>query len=319
MTGACVTTAKRLATIDLGTNTVRLLVIELGGRGWRSLYEAQRVTRLGEGQSTTGRLLEAPMRRTVETVAEFVSAAERFGAREVHVVATGAVRQAPNRDVFLGRVRAASGRDVEVVSGEDEARLTLLGVASGLPDLEGPFILFDIGGGSTEVVLARQRAPMKVASLALGVVPLTERHTDDGPVTPDQLARLRGDVETLIRRNLPSEMLDSSVSTLVGTAGTVTALAALDLGLLRYEADRVQGHVLSRVAIERLLEWLSAMTLRQRAAVPCLEPGRADVLISGIVICVALMERLGRPSLVVSDRGLREGIVERIVSAQSAG
>lgn len=315
MTGACL--SERLATVDLGTNTVRLLVIESDRHGWRSLHEAQRVTRLGEGQSATGRLLEGPMRRTVETVAEFVAAAERFGAHEVHVVATSAVRQAPNRDVFLGRVRAASGRDVEVVSGEDEARLTLLGVASGMPDLEGSFILFDIGGGSTEVVVARHRAPMKIVSLALGVVPLTECHIDDGPVTRDQLARLRDDVETLIRRDLPSEMRDSSASTLVGTAGTVTALAALDLGLARYEADRVQGHILSGVAIERLLEWLSAMTLRQRAALPSLEPGRADVLIAGIVICVALMGRLGHSSLVVSDRGLREGIVERIVSAKS--
>lgn len=308
---------ERLATIDLGTNTVRLLVIETERDGWRSLYEAQRVTRLGEGQSAAKRLLEGPMLRTVDTVAEFVTAAERLGAREVHVVATSAVRGAPNREEFVRRVRAASGRDIEVVSGEDEARLTLLGVTSGLPHLDGSFIVFDIGGGSTEVVLARQRAPVRVVSLALGVVPLTERHIDDGPVAREQLARLRGDVEAVIRTGLPSEMLEASASTLVGTAGTVTALAALDLGLVRYDADRVQGHIVSRSTVQRLLEWLSAMTLRQRAAVPCLEPGRADVLIAGIVICVALMEQLGHSSLVVSDRGLREGIVARIVSAKS--
>lgn len=308
---------ERLATIDLGTNTVRLLVIETERDGWRSLYEAQRVTRLGEGQSAAKRLLEGPMLRTVDTVAEFVTAAERLGAREVHVVATSAVRGAPNREEFVRRVRAASGRDIEVVSGEDEARLTLLGVTSGLPHLDGSFIVFDIGGGSTEVVLARQRAPVRVVSLALGVVPLTERHIDDGPVAREQLAGLRGDVEAVIRTGLPSEMLEASASTLVGTAGTVTALAALDLGLLRYDADRVQGHIVSRSTVQRLLEWLSAMTLRQRAAVPCLEPGRADVLIAGIVICVALMEQLGHSSLVVSDRGLREGIVARIVSAKS--
>jgi exopolyphosphatase / guanosine-5'-triphosphate,3'-diphosphate pyrophosphatase len=308
---------ERLATIDLGTNTVRLLVIETEQRGWRSLYAAQRVTRLGEGQSAAGRLLEGPMLRTVDTVAEFVAEAERWGAREVHVVATSAVRQAPNREAFVGRVRQASGRDVEVLSGEDEARLTLLGVATGLPHLHGSFILFDIGGGSTEVVLAQQRAPVKVVSLALGVVPLTERHIGQGPVTRDQLFRLRRDAEPVIRAGVPSEMLAASTSTLVGTAGTVTTLAALDLGLTRYEAERVQGHVLSRAAVERMLEWLSAMTLTERAAVPCLEVGRADVLIAGIVVCVALMERLGHSSLMVSDRGLREGIVERIVSAKS--
>src|SRR5262245_18866775 len=140
----------RLATIDLGTNTVRLLVAEVHGGQWRPLHEAQRVTRLGEGQSAAaGQLQETAIRRTIETVAEFVAQAERFGIARMRVVATSAVREASNRHAFAARLRSATGQAVEVVSGEEEARLTLLGVSAGLRELQGSFLLFDIGGGST--------------------------------------------------------------------------------------------------------------------------------------------------------------------------
>jgi exopolyphosphatase / guanosine-5'-triphosphate,3'-diphosphate pyrophosphatase len=304
---------RRVATIDLGTNTVRVLVVEAQGTRWRSLYEAQRVTRLGEGQWAAGRLLDEPIRRTVGAVAEFIAAAEALDAGEVQVVATSAVRDASNREAFVARVRAATGRDITVVSGEEEARLTCLGVSAGLPDLDQPFILFDIGGGSTEVALARGGAPICAVSLGLGVVPLTERYLDEGPVDQRQLALLRIDVEGRLQADLPLEITDASASGLVGTAGTVTALAALDLGLATYDPGRVHGHRLTQPAVEGLLGRLGAMALDTRAALPCLDRGRADVVIAGIVVCLALMERLRRSSLVVSDHGLREGILHRIL------
>jgi exopolyphosphatase/guanosine-5'-triphosphate,3'-diphosphate pyrophosphatase len=306
---------RRLATIDLGTNTVRVLVVEANGQDWWPLYQAQRVTRLGEGQAAAGRLLDDPMRRTVDTVAEFIAAAERLGAPEVHVVATSAVREAPNRDDFVARVRAATGHGVRVVSGKDEARLTLAGVVAGLPALGGSFTLFDIGGGSTEFVLARDGRPARTASLRLGVVPLCERFTGAGPVAPDSFARMQREVERCLTEDLPPEIAAAAAPVLVGTAGTVTTLAALDLGLRAYDADRVQAHVLRRAAVERWLARLGALTLEQRGRVPCIESGRADVLVPGIVICLAIMERLGHESLVVSDRGLREGIVDGLLSA----
>ncbi len=304
---------RRLATIDLGTNTVRVLVVEAEGPHWRPLYQAQRVTRLGERQAAAGRLLDEPMERTVGAVAAFAAAARELGARAIHIVATSAVREAPNRDDFVARVWAATGHWIEVVSGEEEARLTLAGVAAGLPELAGSFLLFDVGGGSTELVLARSGRPLAAVSLRLGVVSLAERFMNSGPVSAHRFARLRREVESRLAAELPSEIADAGAAVLVGTAGTVTTLAALDLDLDAYDAERVQGHVLRRRAVERLLRRLSALTLEQRALLPCVERGRADVLIPGIALCLTVMERLGHDSLVVSDRGLREGILSTML------
>ena len=307
---------RRLAAVDLGTNTVRLLVVEAEGREWRPLHQSQRVTRLGEGQAETGRLLEAPMQRTVDTVSEFIAAARGLGASEIRVVATSAVREAPNRAELLALLRAATGLDASVVSGEEEARLTLQGVAAGLPQLSGSFVLFDIGGGSTELVLGEGGRLGAVVSLQLGVVRLAERYGDAGPVDWARFALMRGEIDGRLAREIPARIIEARAPALVGTAGTVTTLAALDLGLPAYDASRVQGHTLARGAVERLLNRLGALAVAERARLPCLEPGRADVIIPGIAICLAVMDRLGYGSLVVSDRGLREGILCEILSAR---
>jgi len=307
---------RRLATVDLGTNTVRLLVVEAEGGTWRSLHQSQRVTRLGEGQADAGRLLEAPMRRTVDTVSEFIASARGLGASEIHVVATSAVREATNRAELLARLRAATGLEASVVSGEEEARLTLQGVAAGLPQLGGSFVLFDIGGGSTELVLAEAGRLGAAVSVRLGVVRLAERFGGAGPVNWARFAVMRGEIDGQLAREIPARIAETRAPSLVGTAGTVTTLAALDLGLSAYDASRVQGHRLTRGAVERLLDRLGALAADERARLPCLEPGRADVIIPGIAICLAVMDRLGRDALVVSDHGLREGILCEILSAR---
>lgn len=307
--------ARRLATIDLGTNTVRLLVVEAHGASWQLLDQAQRVTRLGEGQAGAGVLLEAPMERTVATVAEFVAGAERVGACQVRIVATSAVREAPNGSELVARVRASTGRPVEVLSGMDEARLTLLGVSAGLPELGGSFLLFDIGGGSTEFVLARAGGLRAAVSLSLGVVSLTERFLDEGPVDRARFAEMSREIDQRLAAGIPPEIASGRAPWLVGTAGTVTTLAALDLGLPGYLPDRVQGHRLTRAAVEAQLARLGPLPVALRARTPSLEPGRADVLIAGIAICLAVMDRLGFAAVVVSDRGLREGILCEILGA----
>jgi exopolyphosphatase/guanosine-5'-triphosphate,3'-diphosphate pyrophosphatase len=299
----------RLATVDLGTNTVRLLVVESVDGAWRVLHQTQRVTRLGEGQAAAGRLLPEPMRRTADAVAEFSRAARAWGAETVRIVATSAVREAANRDEFVARVETETGERVNVVSGEDEARLTLKGVTSGLPGLGASFVLFDIGGGSTEFVLARGGAPEAAVSLRLGVVTLQEEWGERGPVRWERFARMREHVERRLAEEVPAGILAADVGELVGTAGTVTTLAALDLELPAYDAARVHGHRLRRATVERLLARLGALGVDERARLPCLEPGRADVIIPGIGICLATMTCFHRDTLVVSDRGLREGIL----------
>lgn len=308
----------RLATLDLGTNSVRLLVADVAGDGWRVVEEAQQVTRLGEGQAATGALGPVPMARTAAAVADYVRRAEALGATRLRLTATSAVREAANRAEFVALVESVTGTPLEVLSGQDEARLTLLGARSGLPDLTGRFVLFDIGGGSTEFVVADGARLERALSLRLGVVALAERHVDEGPLVPARWAALRAEVTSALEPAGPGALGAVNATRLVGTAGTVTTLAALDLGLAAYDASRVQGHLLRREAIERLLTRLGGLTLAARAALPGLEPGRADVLIPGIAICLGAMERLGFDTLTVSDRSLREGIVCEILAARGA-
>lgn len=305
---------RRLAAIDLGTNTVRLLVVEVSGREWRALHEEQRVTRLGEGQAAAGILQAAAMRRTAEAVAAFARRAKDLDVHDVRIVATSAVREAVNRADFLAEVHRSSGRTVRVISGEEEARLTLLGVSEGLPGLGGDFLLFDIGGGSTEFVLARAGRAVEAVSLRLGVVELAERFRSRGPVDAASREAMAALIGERLTAGLTEAILRHGAPTLVGSAGTVTTLAALDLGLEAYDAGRVHGHRLTRAAVQRLGARLGALGLAERAALPCLEPGRADLIVPGSVICLTVLDALGFDSLVVSDRGLREGILCEILA-----
>ncbi len=247
----------RLAAIDLGTNTVRLLIVEAGtGAAWRALDQTQRVTRLGEGLAASGRLSEAAMTRTAETVTEYSERAARLGAGRVLIVGTSAVREAANGAAFAARLASATGHPVRVLSGGEEARLTLQGVLWGLVPLTGAVVVFDIGGGSTEFIRARDGAVEVAVSLRLGVVPLAEDRATAAAVTSGVRERLR--------RELPPAIRGSGVDRLVGTAGTVTPLAALDQGLAVYDPARVHGYTLTPALHRR--DWAPA--------VPRARPGR---------------------------------------------
>jgi exopolyphosphatase/guanosine-5'-triphosphate,3'-diphosphate pyrophosphatase len=310
--------ARRLATIDLGTNTVRYLLVEIDGRraDWLVIDQDQRVTRLGEGLAAAGRLGEAPMARTGAAVHEYAERARRLGAAEVRVVATSAVREAVNGREFAAGLERATGVRIAIVSGEAEARLTVRGVLAGLRNVAAPLIVFDVGGGSTEFIRWRDGAVAAATSLRLGVVPLAERYPFPKPVEWDRYGALVREIRDRLARELSPAITASPVETLVGTAGTVTTLAALDLGLDAYDAGRVQGHRLTRAAIDTQLRRLGALDLTGRAALPCLEPGRADLIVPGVAIVTATMERLAAEALVVSDWSLREGIVAELVEAR---
>jgi len=305
---------RRVAAIDLGTNTVRVLVVEASGSRWRRLHEEQRVTRLGEGQAAAGALQPIPMTRTAATVAEFARRALRLGVDDVRIVATSAVREAANGREFAALVRSLAGRELSVISGEEEARLMLLGASNGLPALGGSFLLFDVGGGSTEFVVASAGTSVALLSLRLGVVELAERFPHPGPIDPEQYGAMVAEIESKLSAGLTTNVLHHRAPTLVGSAGTVTTLAALDQGFEAYDADRVHGHRLTRTAIETLQGRLGSLTVQERAALPCLEPGRADLIVPGAAICLAIMRMLGFEDLVVSDRALREGILCEIIT-----
>jgi len=300
----------RLGAIDIGSNTVRLLVADVvGGETWRIADQDQIITRLGEDLARTGALGEAPMTRTLAAVRDYVARCARLGAGEIHIVATSAVREASNGRAFAVAVEQATSGRVEVVSGETEARLTLLGVRHGLGQLPGLVLTFDIGGGSTEYVLSEGDTIRSMISLRLGVVPLAERFPFPERADPARYRQLHDEVRGRLDRELPEAIRSARVTHLIGTAGTVTALAALDLGLVRYDPERVQGHVLSRATIERLLDRLCGLTVAERAVLPCLEPGRADLIIPGTAIVMATLDRIGIDALRVSEYGLREGVL----------
>ena len=300
----------RLAAIDLGTNTIRLLVVDVAeDRSWIPVAQAQVLARLGEGFRASGRLSEAAIERALAAVVGFSADARTLGAERVFVVGTSAVREAANGPAFRERLRQLTGLEIRVVPGEEEGRLTLLGVLAGLPSVSGSLLLVDIGGGSTEFILARDRRLIRARSLTLGVVPLAERYRTAEPVDRRGYAELEREIHTRLARELGELLAAERPDHLVGTAGTITTLAALDQALPAYDAQKVHGYCLWRSRIEELLKTLGALPAAARAALPCLEPGRADLIIPGIAICLATMDAFGFSSLLVSEYGLREGIL----------
>ena len=314
----------RLAAIDLGTNTVHLLVGDvvppsgLSARRWRLVHHDQVITRLGEGLWPAGVLRASPMARTAQQVASYVEQARALGATRVRIVATSAVREATNGREFAAALSARTGVALEIATGDEEARLTVVGVLDGLEPPRGRVTIFDIGGGSTEYIVARDGVVAASVSLRLGVVRLTERFPFPGTVDSKRFRALESSVLDQLRSELPAEIVSASAQTLIGTAGTVTALAALDLDLRAYAPDRVQGHRLTRATVERLRDRLGALTLAERGRLPCLEPARADIIVPGIAIVLATMTILGASDLIVSDGGLREGLMSDSVARIAA-
>jgi exopolyphosphatase/guanosine-5'-triphosphate,3'-diphosphate pyrophosphatase len=302
----------RLAVIDVGTNTVRLLVAESEGPfAHRTLLTAQEITRLGQGLLPLRELQPEPIRRTVSVLRRYRELAEAQGAATLLAVGTSALREARNRAAFLAAARDKAGVEVAVIGGEEEARLALLGVRAGLPAAPARLAMMDIGGGSTELLLADGETILAAVSTGLGVVKLTESCLHADPPSPKELERVRLTAAERFDRAREVELRDLMPRDpfFVGTAGTVTSLAAMDLALVPYDPDRVTGHRLTRARVAQLLHRLAGLPLADRRRVPGLEPARADVIVAGGVICLAAMDALDFSALTVSDGGLREGLL----------
>ncbi|PWB42430.1 MAG: phosphatase [Candidatus Methylomirabilota bacterium] len=297
------------AAIDIGTNTLRLLVANATASDrFTVLHEEQEIVRLGEGLLPSRVLQEAAMRRSVAVLGRFAETARRFRPARIAAVATSAVREARNREAFVAAVLRESGLSVRVIDGNEEARLTLVGVQQGLGLGSSRVLVMDIGGGSTEFIVAAGEAIEAMVSTGLGVVKLTEAHLHHDPPTAGQLEAVERAIAQRVGR-LRAELPDLAGTTLIGTAGTPTTLAAIDLGLPVYSAPRVNGHRLSRDRTRSLLQELASIPLTTRRETPSLEPGRADVIIAGTALLVTAMALLAYDECTVSDSGLREGIL----------
>ncbi len=298
-----------IAGIDIGTLTCRLLVARVVPSRILETVEAdRRMLRLGEGVDARKRLAPPAMDRVIRVLKEWHDKVEAHSVDAVVVVATSAVRDAQNRQEFLNRIRREIGWEVEVLTGEEEARRTLLGIRFGLPGEVREFVAVDIGGGSTEFIRVGTQGSVDVISLDLGVVRLTERAFLSDPPTAGDLA---GAEKEIVRQleEATRRYAGAWPPTLVGTAGTITTLAAMDQGLTRYDPSKVHNYVLSYETVRNLEKAMTEKACAQRVGLPGLEPGREQVIVAGTVILRTIMERLAFPQCLVSDFGLREGIL----------
>jgi exopolyphosphatase/guanosine-5'-triphosphate,3'-diphosphate pyrophosphatase len=298
----------RWATIDVGTNTVLLLVAERRGGVLVPVLERADITRLGRGVDASGRLDPAAIRDTVAVLAEYAEDARRLDAEVVACVATSAARDAANGAEFFEAARRAAGLTPEIIPGDEEARLVWASAWRDFGRAGEPLAVLDVGGGSTELSHGDGPLPRGRTSLQVGAVRLTERHVRGDPPPAAELGALRAAARDALRPlgALPGRAPGGH---LVGVAGTVTTLSAVAQALPAYDAARVHGAILTLAEVERLADRLATLTVRQRAALPGMEPKRADVILAGALVVAEAMRATGFDRLTVSDRGVRWGLL----------
>ncbi|HNA25597.1 MAG TPA: Ppx/GppA phosphatase family protein [Nitrospira sp.] len=298
-----------LAGIDIGTLTCRLLIAELAPSGTlRELRSDRRILRLGQGVDRDRMLRGDAMARVAETLKEWCTLMEGYQLDASIAVATSAVRDAGNREEFVRLIHRQTGLEIQILSGEEEARRTILGIRSGLPAGVSDVLALDIGGGSTEFILDRPGQTPMMRSVDIGVVRLCERLLRHDPPTSEEIHQAREWVraETV---TAVGEMTLPVGLTFVGTAGTITSLAAMAQQLPTYEPARIHNYRLARTVVEELESTLLARTKSERVGLPGLEANREEVIAAGAIILRTVMETVKIPSLLVSDLGLREGVL----------
>lgn len=311
----------RVAAIDCGTNSIRLLVADSGEDGLTDVVREMRVNRLGQGVDATGRFAPEAIERTRVALEEYAGMIRETGATKVRMVATSATRDAANREDFFAMTReilgaVIDGAEAEVITGDEEARLSFAGAVGELDSAAGPFVVVDLGGGSTEVVLGDGGGVHAAYSTDIGCVRLTERCLHDDPPTDEQVAEAREFAGRKLAEAFERVPVEEA-RTWVGVAGTMTTLAAVSLELSEYDAERVH---LSRMSLERLHEVndrLLHLTHDQRAAITVIHPGRVDVIGGGALVAdvlgVELARRAGITELVVSEHDILDGIALSIL------
>jgi exopolyphosphatase / guanosine-5'-triphosphate,3'-diphosphate pyrophosphatase len=308
----------KVAAIDIGTNSVLLVIAARGASGPVALLERATITRMGEGVDQTRKLAPAAVERNLACLRAYADDLRAQGNPPLDVVGTSALRDAEGAGEFLDEAERILGVRPRVIAGDEEAALTFSGALSGL-DVSGRLLVYDIGGGSTELIVgdaSAKTAPSSRVSLDIGSVRLFERHVRTDPPAPAELRAIEADIAGQLATAGPLRRLaEGQPVTLLGVAGTVTTLKALELGLPAYDGARVHGSRLSLESVEKLCEKLASLTLEQRQQLPGLEPKRADVIVAGAIIVREILRRAGAVDSVVSDRGVRFGLLEKLLEA----
>lgn len=297
----------RVAVVDLGTNTTRLLVAEVEQGRVRELARRNTVTRLGEGVDSGSKLLDGAMERVFEALSEYRRVIDECGAERTVAVATSAVRDADNGEQFRHELLERFGIDARIISGDEEARLTFAGATSERPGGGEPVLVVDIGGGSTEFVVGRSgEGPGFHVSTQAGSVRQTERHISHDPPAQAEVEQLAADVRRIVEDAVPADVREG-VCDGVAVAGTPTSLAAIDQRLERYDSGRIHGYRLTLDACERMLEMLAALPEPERRQVTGLHPDRAPTIVAGATILVESLRAFGLDSIEVGEHDILHG------------
>lgn len=296
----------RVAAIDCGTNSIRLLIADVSGSTVTDVVRTMEIVRLGEGIDRTGRFAAAALERTFAVTATFADLIAEHEATRIRFCATSASRDAANKSELIDGITQILGVAPEIISGEEEARLSFRGATGALPSEQSPFLVVDIGGGSTEFVLGADRVEAAI-SVDIGCVRMTERHMRSDPPTAQEIAATIIDIDSAIDRALavvPAEKM----KTLVAVAGTATTIAAAALDLDTYQPERIDGSVIPLADVIGTRDRFLTMTRSERAALGYMHPGRVDVIGSGAVVLARIMERIGAARVTVSEHDILDGI-----------
>lgn len=306
----------RIASIDIGTNTFRLLVTEPGeGDSLHKLYVGREITRLGEGSGNGTRLIKPrAIERSLKALTGFSEIIRDLGVEKMRAVATSMVRESRNGLEFVNLVKSQTGLPVEVITGEEEALLTVSGVMKSVTFDTPDCLIFDIGGGSTEYIYVKNGTVTNLTSTRLGVVCLTERFLSEEKESEAALAALGAHIEKTLAEGLSGFPPGGEGLTVIGTAGTPTSLAAVELDLVKYDANLVNNYTLTRGGIVNILNRILRTPREKRAAIPGLEKGREDLIVSGTEVVLKTLDRFSVGEMVVSDAGLLEGVAYGLLS-----
>jgi exopolyphosphatase/guanosine-5'-triphosphate,3'-diphosphate pyrophosphatase len=304
----------RVAVVDIGTNSTRLLVADVADGQVAEVDRRSIVTRLGRGVDTSGQLAGEAVDEVCRTVAEYIEAYESLGAEKVNAIATSAVRDAANSGAFIAELRERFGLDARILTGDEEAGLVYLGATTDRPPSSETTLVIDIGGGSTELVVGTGGEVGFYTSIQVGTVRHTERYLRTDPPDPGELDALAGDVRSQIDAELTGEAI-ATAGAGIAVAGTPTSLAAIDQELDPYDPERVHGYKLPLDTIQRLCSQLASKTLEERLQVTGLHPGRAPTIVAGVVILIQVMRAFGLKEVEVSEHDILHGAALEAVHA----
>ena len=303
----------RVGAIDCGTNSIRLLVADVDGARMDDVVRRMEIVRLGQDVDRTGRFADEALARTFAALDDYAEVIAATGADRVRMVATSATRDAANRDEFVRGVQARLGVPPDVVSGDEEAALSFAGATSGLPASAwpAPYLVCDIGGGSTEFVLGDSEGVRASRSVDVGCVRMTERHLHDDPPSPEQVRAATADIDDAIAA-ADATVGFAAARTLLGLAGSVTTVVAIALGLEHYDPERIHHARVSADDVHRVASRLLTSPRAQRAAMPVMHPGRVDVIGAGALVLDRILARTGLDAVVASEHDILDGIARSV-------